>query len=218
MEFSQIVSTRYATKKFDGRKLSQDNVDALLELVRLAPSSFNLQPWKILVVSDALTKEKLAPAAWNQTQITTCSFLLVFLADTDLDGLVDRLSAQMKQAGAHPDQHDPYVQMMRGFVARLSAEEKKSWAQRQVYLALGNALNGAKSLGFDSSPMEGFDPAAFAKILELPNHLVPTVLCPIGYAADAMPAKVRFEMTQIVMEGVETAAADALPLKKKVPE
>ena len=199
MDFKQIVSTRYATKKFDSRTLPQDQVDALLELVRFAPSSFNLQPWKILVVTDAATKEKLAPAAWNQTQITTCSHLLVFLADTNVSELIDRLETQMTAAGAHADQRDPYIQMMRGFASGMTDDQKRSWSQRQVYLALGNALNGAKSLGFDSCPMEGFDPVQFATILDLPKNLVPTVLCPIGYAADVMPKKVRFEKSQILL-------------------
>ncbi|MBI5226936.1 NAD(P)H-dependent oxidoreductase [Candidatus Micrarchaeota archaeon] len=199
MEFKQIISNRYATKSFDGRPLLQDQVDALLELIRFAPSSFNLQPWKILVIKDAATKEKLAPAAWNQAQITTCSHLLVLLADTNVSALIDRLDAQMTAAGVHADQRDPYLKMMRGFASGMSDDQKRSWSQRQVYLALGNALNGAKSLGFDSCPMEGFDPVQFAKILNLPANLVPTVLCPIGYAADVQPAKIRFDKKDVVI-------------------
>ncbi len=69
---------RYATKKFDGRKIPEDLVDDLLELVRYAPSALNLQPWKIKVVTDGKVKEQLKPAAFDQEQITTCSHLLVF--------------------------------------------------------------------------------------------------------------------------------------------
>jgi len=198
LEFKQIVAERYATKRFDGRKIPDSKIGELLDLIRMAPSSFNLQPWKIQIVTNPGVKEKLAPAAYGQTQIPTSSHLLVFLADTDLHGLVDQLDAQMKAAGVHPDRRDPYVKMMRGFVSSMTPDQKRTWAQRQVYLALGNALNGAKSLGFDSCPMEGFDAVAFSKILDLPEHLVPTVLCPVGYAADTALPKVRFAEKDIL--------------------
>ncbi len=209
MDFKQIVSSRYATKQFDGRTVPEDKLDALLDLVRLAPSSFNLQPWKILIVTDAATKRKLAPAAWNQPQITTASHLLVFLADTDLEGLIARMDAQMKKEGADDARREGFIAMVSSFAARMDATQRKAWAQRQVYLALGNALNGAKSLGLDSCPMEGFDPAAFSEILGLPAHLVPTTVCPIGYAADAPSAKTRFEKDYIVLKRAVAALPSA---------
>jgi len=67
-----------------------------------------------------------------------------------------------------------------------------NWAQRQVYLAVGNAINGAKSLGFDSCPMEGFEPEGYSKVLELPNNLLPSTLVTVGYAADEPKKKLRF--------------------------
>ena len=73
MQFKDIVMQRYATKKFDGRKISEDKIGELLELVRYAPSALNLQPWKIKIVTDQKTKEQLRPAANNQEQITSCS-------------------------------------------------------------------------------------------------------------------------------------------------
>src|SRR3989338_5744684 len=129
MDLEKIVQERYATKLFDGRKIPEGKISKLFEVIRNAASSFNIQPWKIIVVKNQELKERLQPATWNQQQIPTCS-------------------------------------------------------QRQTFLALGNALNGAKSLGFDSCPMEGFDPKEYTKILGLPGNLVPTALCPIGYASD----------------------------------
>ena len=74
-----------------------------------------------------------------------------------------------------------------------------SWAQQQVYLALANAVNGAKALGFDSCPMTGFDPSALSKILGLPSHIVPTALCPVGYAADAPMPKARLSLADLML-------------------
>ena len=80
---------------------------------------------------------------------------------------------------------------------KMSGEQKLCWAQSQLFLALGNAVNGAKSLGFDSCPMGGFDPKEYARILKIPPPLVPTMLCPLGYAADKPVPKVRFAREEI---------------------
>ena len=91
MNFKEIVMSRYAAKRFDGRKIPQDKIDELSEVIRHAPSSFNIQPWKIKVIADKKMKERLAPHAWNQPQITTCSHLMVFCADIDIEGNIDKL-------------------------------------------------------------------------------------------------------------------------------
>jgi nitroreductase len=88
--------------------------------------------------------------------------------------------------------------MAAGFVAGMTREQQAAWSQAQTYLALGNALNGAKSLGFDSCPMGGFDPKAYSRILKIPTHLTPVMLCPIGYAADKQGPKIRFPRSEIV--------------------
>ncbi|MDD5142350.1 NAD(P)H-dependent oxidoreductase [Methanoregula sp.] len=199
MEFGKIVMSRYATKKFDGRKLPEAKVNELIELVRFAPSALNLQPWKIKVVTDQKTKELLKPAAFNQEQITTCSHLLVFCADPDYDSLIKRLGALLKKNGVPAETQKMITDMAAGFAGPMSPEQKLAWSQAQVYLALGNALNGAKALGFDSCPMGGFNPAEFSRILKIPAPLVPTMLCPIGFAADKPMPKVRFPKEDIVV-------------------
>jgi nitroreductase / dihydropteridine reductase len=197
MDFEKIVASRYAVKKFDGKKLPQDKVDRLLEIIRNSASSYGLQPWKIMVISDAGTKKKLAPASWNQPQIESCSHLLVFCAYTDVKKLIEMLEKAMMDAGASHEGIKGYISMMKGFEEGLSQEKKLCWSQRQTYLALGNAINGAKSLGFDSCPMEGFSPEEYSKILHLPKDVVPTALCPIGYAADTPRSKVRFRKEEV---------------------
>jgi len=199
MDFEKIVMLRYATKKFDGKIIPQDKVDKLLEMIRYAASSYGLQPWKIKIIKDAETKKKLAPVSWNQAQIESCSHLLVFCAYTDIKKLIDMLENAMIKNGAKKESIQGYIDMMKGFEKGMDESKKLSWAQRQVYLALGNAINGAKALGFDSCPMEGFDSAEYAKILKLPKDIVPTALCPIGYADDTPRSKVRFSREEIVM-------------------
>lgn len=199
MDFEKIVQERYATKHFDGRKIPESKVNRLLDMIRYAPSSFNIQPWVVKVIADPETKEKLAPASWNQPQITSCSHLLVFCANRDIAGNIDKLEKLMIKSGAKPQDIKQYIDMMRNFEKGMNDEQRLSWAQRQTYLALGNALNGAKSLGFDSCPMEGFDPKAYSKILNLPSDIVPTALCPIGYASDKKKDKLRFPKEEVFL-------------------
>ena len=196
MEFKEIVHSRYAVKQFDGKKLPESKVSELLEIISMAPSSFNIQPWKIIVIESPQVKKKLAPAAWNQPQIESSSHLLVFCANSDIVGNIKKIESQALAAGAKKEDIKGYIDMMMGSVAGKSEQERLDWAKRQVYIALGNAVNGAKSLGFDSAPMEGFSPDDFAKILNTPKNLVPVVICGIGYAADSPRPKVRFPVSE----------------------
>lgn len=198
MDFRQIVMSRYATKKFDGKKIPEAKVAELLELVRFSPSALNLQPWKIRIVTNQQVKEQLRPAAFDQEQITSCSHLLVFCADPDYGSLIQRLGALLKKNGVPEEMQKMITGMAENFTKPMSPDQKLAWSQAQTYLALGNALNGAKSLGFDSCPMGGFDPKEFSRILKIPPPLVPVMLCPIGFAADKPMPKVRFAKEDIV--------------------
>lgn len=197
MNFKEIVMNRYAAKKFNNKIAPEEKINELKELIRYAPSSFNMQTWKIKVITDQETKEKLLPASMNQPQVTTCSHLLVFCSDTNLLGLIDNLKNQMLANGAEEDKIQGYIDMMIGFVNNLNDEQKLNYAKQQVFIALGNALNGAKSLGLDSCPMGGFNAKEYSKILDLPDNLIPSVLCPVGYATDTPRPKMRFNTEDI---------------------
>ena len=197
MEFKEIVKSRYATKKFDGKEIPKEKLNELLEIIRYAPSSFGLQPYMVQVISDRKMKEKLAPAAWNQPQIITCFHLLVFCANTDIKGHIEQYHQMMAKMNIPRENITSYIGMLKGFEEGLSDEHKLSWAQRQAYIAVGNAVNGAKSLGFDSCPMEGFSPDEFAKILELPKNIVPSALVAAGYAADKPHSKIRYSNKEL---------------------
>ena len=198
LTFDEVVHQRYAAKKFTGERLPQEKVDALLEIIRMSASSFGLQPWKIKIVTDQATKDKLQAASWNQPQVGTASHVLVLCADSNVDSLIDKLEAAMIKGGAQKEKIAGYIKMMRDFAAGMSEEQRKTWAQKQVYIALGNALNGAKYLGFDACPMEGFSPKDYTEILKLPKNLTPTLVCPIGIAADTPMPKTRFTVKDIL--------------------
>lgn len=198
MEFKALVLERYNTKKFDGRRIDDAKLNELFDIIRYAPSADNLQPWKIKVISNPSVKEKLLPAimAFNQERVAMCSHLLVFCADMDLEAHWTKLEAAMKKAGLPEGEIAHMAQVAKMIIGR-SPDEKLNRSQWDVFLAVGNAVNGARSLGFDSSLMGGFNAKEFASILELPSNLVPTLIVAIGYAADRPMQKVRFTKEEV---------------------
>lgn len=187
MDFQDVVKQRYACKKFDGRPVPQETIDELLELARLSPSGLNLQPWKIKVVTDQKVKEELYPVAAEQPSITSCSHLFVLCANSDLATLAEKDEKAMVAAGV-PDAIREHVFELSSGLGAAPLAVRLGYARSQVYILLANIVNGAKALGLDSCPVTNFQPEEFSRILGIPEHLVPTVIVPIGYAAGPGPA------------------------------
>ena len=193
MEFKELVLARFNAKRFKDKKVDDVKLNELFDIIRFAPSADNLQPWKIKAISDPAIKEKLMPAImpFNQERVAMCSHLLVFCADTDLESHWAKLEADMKAAGIPEEEIAHMAQVAKMIIGR-SPEEKLERSRWDVFLAVCNAVNGAKSLGFDSSLMGGFNSKEFARLLELPSNLVPTLMVAIGYASERPMKKVRF--------------------------
>ena len=196
MEFKELIMERYATKKFDSRKIDDKTLDQILEMIRFSPSALNIQPWKIKVVADDDLKAKLSPASMDQAQIKTCSHLLVFCANTDLEGNAKKLINGMKAAGIPEENVEQYQKVLDNFI-HIFGSNQLCEAQNNVFIAATTALYAAKSLGVDSCPMQGFDPKAYSEILELPSNLIPTIIVPMGYPADKPMLKNRFSKEEI---------------------
>ncbi len=191
--FQDICEQRYSAKSFDGNAISDEHAQMIADMIRLAPTSFNLQPWRVQVVTDKETKEKLQGASWGQPQVGNSSHLYVFCANQDVLALADRLEERMLAVGEPKEKVEGFLGMLRGFLGNMSKEQVVAWTQRQVYIALSHGLNAAQSLGIGSCPIEGFSPEQYKEILQIPDHLVPTVVMVVGNANDSTHAKLRFE-------------------------
>jgi nitroreductase len=198
---------RYATKKFDAaRKIAPGPWAALEQSLLLSPSSFGLQPWKFVVVTDPALKAKLRAASWNQAQVEDCSHLVVFLArETMTEGDLDRLVNRTAEVRQQPlETLAPYKGMMQGLlVDGPGAATSGQWAARQAYIALGNFMTSAALLGVDTCPMEGLDPSQYDRLLGLEGTGYHTVCaCPAGYRAEddvyASKPKVRFPLEEVI--------------------
>ena len=186
--FLENQNWRYATKQFDAaKKISAADLETLKEAVRLSASSYGLQPYKVIIVESAELKEKLKPAAYNQSQITDASYLFIFANDIDLgghsvDNYINNISAVR---GVPADALAGFSDMMKGMISGLPVDAKNTWTAKQTYLALGNLLNAAAELKIDATPMEGFNAAAFNEILGLDKlGLNASVIAPVGYRHD----------------------------------
>ncbi len=205
---TEALMWRYATKKFDpSKKLSTEQLDTILEALRLSASSYGLQPWKFIVVTNPEIRAKLRAAAWNQAQITDASQLIVLAVQKNVDAAyVDRFVATVAKVKNVPvDALKGYADMMKGSASSRTPEGVKEWSSRQVYIALGTALTAAAVSGIDACPMEGFDTKQFDDILGLEKlGLESRVLLPVGFrAADdesAQSPKVRFSKGEVVIE------------------
>ena len=199
MEFKTILEERYATKVFDGKKIDEDKIEQIKEMVRLSPSAINLQPWKIKIISDEKLKEELSPAAMDQSQIKSCSHLLVFCADKDLEKNANRVIRDVKALGVPEENVQQLELVLNTFLSNFPGDAAVCEAQHNVFIAAITAIYAAKSLGIDSCPMQGFDPAAYSKILKIPDNLVPTIIVPLGYPADKPMPKSRLSKEEIFL-------------------
>lgn len=194
MTFLENLDWRFAAKSFDPNKIvPEKDFQTIKDSIRMTPTSFGLQPFQVKVVTDQAVQEALLPHSWNQPQVTTCSHLLVFCADTRTQRLIDRYFETASGGNNEIRQKmKGYEDMMHGSLDPRSDEALLKWAQNQIYIALGFAMAACAELKIDSCPMEGFSAEEYDKILDLPDYLKSTVVLPIGYREeDPARAKVR---------------------------
>jgi nitroreductase len=199
---------RYATKKFDPlKKIPKLEFEALLETLRLSPSSFGLQPWKFIIVRDPALRKQLKSHAMDQPQITDADTLIVFCAVKTMDeNYVKRYVKRIADVrGGTNEALVNYEQMMLASLKGKSPEVLSGWMKRQVYIALGVLLVECAHRKIDACPMEGFSPQEFDEILGLPQQgLESVVLCAVGYRADddhyAHLKKVRSKQEEVFVD------------------
>jgi nitroreductase/dihydropteridine reductase len=184
MELLESLQWRYATKKMNGDKIPQDKLDRILEATRLAPSSYGLTPYQVIVVEDQEIKEKLVSACYGQTQLADSSAVLVFaIWDTIDDESVDEyMNSTAEQRDIPIDMLEQFGSMIKATLSSMTEEQKTIWAQKQTYIGLGFSLVASALEEIDSTPMEGFVPSKVDEVLGLKElGLKSTLVLPLGY-------------------------------------
>ncbi|MDQ5957578.1 MAG: hypothetical protein QG614_553 [Patescibacteria group bacterium] len=183
MSFLTNLEWRFATRDFDtNKKVSKEDIQKIKDAIRLSPSSYGLQPFKVIVVEDQKMKSKLTSISFNQRQIEVCSHLLVFVARTDIQTRIGEYAELLKKRDGLFDRIKFEAGARAFFGIKYADEEKKlRIAADQAYLALGFALAACAELKIDSCPMEGFDQAAYREFFNLKEDDVPVAIMAFGY-------------------------------------
>ena len=203
----EALNWRYATKAFDpSQRIPPKTWAALEQSLVLTPSSYGLQPWKFVVVTEPAMKEALVAHSWNQRQPADCSHHVVFAARQFIDDdYVDRYLARISaERGIPVETLAGYRKVMVGDVVKgPRSAQAFEWAARQSYIALGQFMTAAAVLGVDTCPMEGILPKRYDEVLGLEGSGYGTVVaCAAGFRARddryASLKKVRFEASDVV--------------------
>lgn len=201
MSFLDSLDWRFAAKSFDtSKKVSDSDLQQILHSIVMTPTSFGLEPYKVDVITDQEMLDTLQPHAFNQSQIGTCSHLLVFSARTDVFPRINKYF-EIASGGdsAMREKMKGYEDMMNGYFTDKPEEDILLWAQNQTHIALGFTMAACAELKIDSCAMGGFLPHKVKEVLELEDHFVPTVLLPLGFREeDPRRPKVRFGEENII--------------------
>lgn len=184
MDYIKLLNKRYATKAMNGKVAPQEKIDNILEAIRLAPTSSGLQPFEVFVITDKEVKSKIKEIAWNQSQVTSCSHLLVFAAwdHYTADRINHMFDLTNEIRGFKNEGWENYRQQLLANYPQKDPQRNFEHAARQTYIAFMAAITQAAVEGLDSTPMEGFDSSALDGILSLEEKgLRSTLLLPIGY-------------------------------------
>lgn len=186
MSLLEDLNWRHAVKAFKpNEKVSQENIDKIVEAARLAPTSSGLQPFRLLVVEDQDIKNKLVKGALNPECMQECSHVLVFAGwkDYSEQKIDDVYDMTTDKRGLPRGRFSSYTDQLKQHVANQSAEENFEHIARQAYISMGLALAQAAELKVDSCPAEGFSTELVDEVLELDKQgLKSIVLIYVGVA------------------------------------
>lgn len=172
---------RRSIRQYESTPIPQADLTELLRLAARAPSAFNAQPWRFVVVQDPALKAALSSAAYGQQQILRAPATIVLYSDmvAALDRMPESMHPDMPQ-----DKRDAGVESFRATFANQSEAERETWGLAQANIALGYLLLLAESKGYATSPMLGFQPEKVKTLLGLPEHVRIPALVAIGYPAE----------------------------------
>jgi nitroreductase len=201
--FEESLGFRHACKLFDDtKKISDEDIRYIMEAGRKSPSSFGMEAWKFLVITNEDLKAKLRPACWDQVQITSCSHLVIVLAGIDSvkpeSGLPEQRFARREMP---QDKLDFYLKLYADHLAAtLSSDENIfAWTAKQTAFAGANIMIAAAVRGIDSCPIEGFDQNQVEDILNIDKSKYRlSMAIPLGYRINEQSTQQRLPFDEVV--------------------
>ena len=202
-EFLKLMDFRHACKLFDEtKKISDEEMHFILEVARKSPSSFGMEAWKFLVITNDELREKLRPFCWNQVQITSCSHLVIALAGIDTlkveSGVVE---SQLMRRNLPKEKLDAFIKVYASHLEDVLNDDDKiyQWSARQTYIACANMMSAAASIEIDSCPIEGFEKEKVEKVLALDtSKFQVAMLLPFGYRVNEQSKQLRSSFDSVI--------------------
>jgi len=202
-EFTKAMDFRHACKAFDETKsIPNEKMHYILEAGCKSPSSFGMEGWKFLVITNEALKAKLRPACWNQVQITSCSHLVIILAA--IENVKPSSGEPLKRFARRPltdAQKEGYMDLYSKHLSyTLSTDENiYHWTSKQTYIALANMMTCAASIGIDSCPIEGFEKEKVEEVIDLDtSKWQVSVVVPFGYRINEQSEQLRLSFEDVV--------------------
>jgi nitroreductase len=181
LNVKQAAEHRRSIRTFTGEPIPQEDLNEILRLTGLAPSAFNLQPWRFVIANSAAAREQLAGGAYQQRQVLSAPTVLILY--TDMKDTLEHLDETFHPGMAEEQREQGRKSIMGSFSSR-SEIEREAWGAEQGNIALGYLLLAAEGLGYQTSPMLGFDPDAVKRSFGLPEHVRIPALIAIGRGAE----------------------------------
>ncbi len=181
MSVGEVAEARRSIRRYTAEPVPEADLREMLRVAGLAPSAWNVQPWRFVVVRDAALRTKLGEAAYGQPQVAGAPAVIVMYSDM-------RAALETVEEVVHPGYGADRVGgvadgVRRAFSGKTDAE-REAWGARQSYIALGYLLLSAASMGYGTSPMLGFDPAEVKRVLGLPGHVSIPAMVSVGVPAE----------------------------------
>jgi len=204
MDVIQAIKERRSVNFFEpGREISDDKVMELLKIANLSPSSFNLQPWKVIVVRDPERKKVLRQCAFNQPKVEEASAVLVMIADPrGVEENLERVLDSWQKLGfIKPDIRQTYIEMTKTLYGSEDSLKRKIFAVKNTALFAMNLMISAKGLGLETHPMDGFDEECIKKKFNIPNDKIIPMLVAVGYLRSGitlLPRAFRRELNEFI--------------------
>lgn len=206
MKLISTLNWRYATKRMTEQKVEEKNLHTILEAIRLSPSAYGLQPYKVIITENKSLLHTIFEKSCPQVIIQQCSHLLIFKAKKELDSnYVEHYLSAMQVARNVSDEYvDNYRNKINNNVINNPTINTEHWIAKQVYIALGFGMIAAAELGIDTTPIEGFNPDVLNEVLGLDTKRETTVvLLALGYRDEqedhlANVPKIRQTLEQLV--------------------
>ncbi len=197
----EAITRRRATRKFDAsRPLPDELLKRILSLATHAPSGFNLQPWRFLVVRSAASRRSLRACAYNQPKVEEAPVVVVVLGyHTPYQSHLDEIVAQSVALGAYSEEVGKAVRAS-AYQAQEYVTDRKHWATRSTMLAAATLMIAAESLGVSSAPMEGFEEQKVKAAFGVPDDHSVCCLIALGYSTETPKFPGRLGLSEVCYE------------------